>query len=62
MKPKTGILVAFGELFLKSEKVRKIFQRKLENNIALFLKRENLPFSLFSFHERIFVETPKIKR
>lgn len=60
--PKKGILVAFGELFLKSERVRRIFQRKLVQNINSHLKRGNLNFKIHSFHERIFIETEKIKK
>jgi len=37
--PKKGILIAFGELFLKSEGVKRIFQKKLIQNLFFFLKR-----------------------
>ncbi|MBU4299529.1 tRNA 4-thiouridine(8) synthase ThiI [Patescibacteria group bacterium] len=55
---KKGILIAFGELFLKSEGVRRIFRDKLSQNIFLFLKRKNIDFKIFPFHERIFVALP----
>ncbi len=54
---KQGILVAFGELFLKSEGVRKLFQRRLINNLCFFLEKEKIEFKIHSFRERIFVET-----
>lgn len=59
---KKGILIAFGELFLKSERVREIFKRKLIKNLSLFLKRGNFDFKIFPFHERIFIETEKSKK
>lgn len=55
----TGVLIAFGELFLKSTRVKKLFQRKLAGNITYFLKREGLPFSVISLHDRIFIATPE---
>ncbi|KPJ57343.1 hypothetical protein AMJ49_01980 [Parcubacteria bacterium DG_74_2] len=59
---KKGILIAFGELFLKSERVRRVFKQKLVKNISFFLRKKNLNFHIFSFRERIFVETSKIKK
>ena len=59
---KKGILISVGELFLKSKQVRSLFQRRLLNNIKFFLKKEKIDFSLFSFRERIFIETEKTKR
>ena len=61
MLPKKGILIAFGELFLKSEGVRKIFQRKLLENLSLALKKGGFDFKIYSFHERIFIESGKGK-
>jgi thiamine biosynthesis protein ThiI len=54
---KTGILIAFGELFLKSERVRRYFLQRLVQNISISLKRAGVAFKIFSFRERIFVET-----
>ena len=54
---KKGILIAFGELFLKSEGVKKLFQKKLINNLYFFLKKEKVDFKILSFRERIFIET-----
>ena len=49
---KKGILIAYGELFLKSEGVRMLFQQKLVNNIKGFLPKAKLHVS----RERIFIE------
>lgn len=62
MEVKNGILIAFGELFLKSEKVRNIFLRKLVNNICEKLKREEIKFKIFLFRERIFVQTENMEK
>lgn len=54
---KEGFLLAFGELFLKSEGVRKNLKEKLVKNLSFFFKKEKLDFKIYSFRERIFVET-----
>jgi len=59
---KKGILIAFGELFLKSEGVRKLFQRRLINNLRFFLEKEKIEFKIHSSRERIFIETEEIKK
>ncbi|MEM5869754.1 MAG: tRNA uracil 4-sulfurtransferase ThiI [Candidatus Aenigmatarchaeota archaeon] len=59
---KEGILIAFGELFLKSERVRSIFLQKLIQNISLSLKVAKLKFKIFPSRERIFVETSETKK
>ena len=56
-RAKRGVLIAFGELFLKSEGVRKLFQRRLINNLCFFLEKEKIEFKIHSFRERIFIET-----
>lgn len=58
---KKGILIAFGELFLKSPGVKNIFKKKLIQNLYFFLKKNNLEFKIFSGHERIFVSLSKPK-
>ncbi len=50
-----GILVAWGELFLKSKGVRNVFQRKLVNNIEAMLKKAEIDFNLYFFRDRIFI-------
>ncbi len=57
MEKKQGILLAFGELFLKSEGVRKIFIERLLNNAALFLRKEKVFFKIHKFRGRIMIET-----
>ena len=51
-----GILIAFGELFLKSKNVKDIFQRRLVHNLGFYLKDEKI----HSFRERIFVQSSKM--
>lgn len=59
---KKGIFIAFGELFLKSPGVQKIFKKRLINNISFFLKKENFEFKIYPFRERIFLEIPQEKK
>ncbi len=59
---KKGILIAFGEIFLKSPGVQRIFKRKLLNNLSFFLKKGNFDFKIHSQRERIFVETKNFKK
>lgn len=59
---KKGILIAYGEMFLKSEGVKKLFQKRLINNLHFFLKKGNIDFKLSFFRERIFIETEQIKK
>jgi thiamine biosynthesis protein ThiI len=59
---KKGTLIAFGELFLKSGGVKKLFQKRLIQNLSFFLKKENLEFKIYSFRERIFVESPEVNK
>lgn len=54
---KQGILIAFGELFLKSEGVKKLFIQKLVWNIQYFLRREGVEFKIHVLHDRLFLET-----
>ena len=59
---KKGILIGFGELFLKSPSVQKIFKRKLIFNLSFYLKKEGLDFKIYPHRGRIFVETSKTKK
>jgi len=54
---KKGIIIAFGELFLKSKGVRKLFKNRLENNLCFFFKKKRIDFKIHSFRPRIFIET-----
>ena len=60
--PKKGLLIAFGELFLKSEGVKKLFQRRLAQNLRFFLEKEKIDFKMYPCRERIFIETGQIKK
>lgn len=60
--PKKGILIAVGELFLKSEGVKLIFKRKLGYNLSYSLKKAKIEHKLSVSHERLFVETPTAKK
>jgi len=59
MLKKEGFLVGFGELFLKSASVQKIFKKKLFSQIAFFLKKEKIKFSFLPKRERFFFEVEK---
>jgi len=59
---KKGILIAFGEIFLKSRGVQEIFKGKLIGNISFFLKKSKINFKLFPQRERIFLETKNLKK
>jgi len=60
--PQKGFLIAFGELFLKSERVKNLFKKRLVSNLSFFLKRENIKGSLRLLRERIFFETEENKK
>jgi len=59
---KEGILIAFGEIFLKSEGVRKLFQKKLEKNICFFLDKKGIDFKIDASRERIFISTKEVDK
>ena len=61
---KKGILIAYGELFLKSEGVKRLFLQRLTNNLSFFLQKEKIAFKMDSSRDRIFIETDskKIKK
>ncbi len=54
---KQGLLIAFGELFLKSDQVKKLFIERLLNNISFFCQKEKIKFRVFLLRDRIFLET-----
>jgi thiamine biosynthesis protein ThiI len=56
------VLVRYGEIFLKSEPVRRIYEKILVKNIKFVLKREKIKFSVRSERGRIFVETEEIEK
>ncbi|MBU2068107.1 tRNA 4-thiouridine(8) synthase ThiI [Patescibacteria group bacterium] len=59
---KSGMIVAFGELFLKSKGVQEILKRRLINNLSHFLKKEKIDFRIHDWRERVFIETKDIKK
>ncbi|MBL7150121.1 MAG: tRNA 4-thiouridine(8) synthase ThiI [Candidatus Pacebacteria bacterium] len=61
-KIKKGLLLATGEIFLKSEGVQKALKRKLINNLSYFLKRENVDFKIHLFHQRTFIQVSNLRK
>ena len=59
---KQGFILAFGELFLKSEGVQKILKKRLDNNLSFLLKKQKINFKIYPWRERIFVETKNLKK
>lgn len=59
---KKGVLVAFGELFLKSKGVRNLFIKRLIGNLVFFLKKGKINYKINLFRERIFIETEEISK
>jgi len=51
-----GILIVFGEIFLKSLPVQKLFKKRLLDNLYFFLKKSGLKFKIFPQREKIFIE------
>ncbi len=62
VRGKKGILIAFGELFLKSRGVKNLFLKRLVWNLGYFLKKEKLDFKVHLFHDRIFLKTEQTKK
>lgn len=56
-KVKQGIILAFGEIFLKSSGVQKELKNKIRQNIIFFFKKEKINFQIYCFRERIFIKT-----
>lgn len=54
------ILIRYGEIFLKSEMVRRIYEKKLFKNIKNFLKKNGIKFEVYRKRGRIFVKTKEI--
>ena len=61
-KIKQGMILAWGEIFLKSAGVQKLLKKKLVNNLFHFLKKQRIDFKIYSGHERIFIETKDFKK
>lgn len=56
-KIKKGIILAFGEIFLKSKGVRGLFKQRMVSNISYFLKKSGSKFKILSWHQRMFIIT-----
>jgi thiamine biosynthesis protein ThiI len=56
------VLVRYGEIFLKSEPVRRIYEKILVKNIRLALKKEGIKFSVRRERGRIFIESEEIDK
>jgi thiamine biosynthesis protein ThiI len=54
---KKGILISFGELFLKSEGVRSNFIKRLINNLRFLLDKNKSDSKIYFLRDRIFVST-----
>ncbi|MEM7821449.1 MAG: tRNA uracil 4-sulfurtransferase ThiI [Candidatus Aenigmatarchaeota archaeon] len=54
------ILVRYGEIFLKSEFVRREYERRLVENIKHAIKKKNIEFEIYRERGRIFIKTRKI--
>lgn len=59
---KKGIIIAFGEMFLKSRGVKEILQKRLVNSLRFFLKKEKADFKILSLRDRIIIITDDIKK
>jgi tRNA sulfurtransferase ThiI len=57
---KKGLVVAFGELFLKSDGVRKLLLQKLASDLTNKLKAASIVARLYKWHDRYFLETSEI--
>lgn len=57
-----GILLAFGEIFLKSDSVQKELKEKLRQNIVLLLRKEKINFKIYCFRERIFIQANQVNK
>jgi len=59
---KKGLLLATGEIFLKSKGVQKALKRKLINNLYYSLKRKNINSKIYVFRERIFIQVSNFRK
>ncbi|MFH7860919.1 MAG: tRNA uracil 4-sulfurtransferase ThiI [Candidatus Aenigmatarchaeota archaeon] len=62
MQVEEEILVRYGEIFLKSEIVRRIYEKKLIENIKASLRKAGIEFEIYRIRGRIFIKTEKIKK
>ena len=62
MRAENEILVRYGEIFLKSERVRKIYEAKLVKIIKDVLRKANIEFKIYRKRGRIFIKTKDIPK
>ena len=55
------VLIRYGELFIKSEPVKRIYEKKLVKNIKRSLKENGIEFKIYRKRGRIFITSEKIK-
>ena len=55
------VLIRYGELFIKSEPVKRIYEKKLVENIKRSLKENGIEFKIYRKRGRVFVVSEKIK-
>jgi len=54
---KKGVLIAFGEMFLKSDSVRKFFKQKLVDSLVLAVKKVDPEAKIVILRERVFIQS-----
>lgn len=59
---KTGILIAFGELYLKSKPVRTIFIKKLVYSLKFYLEKEKVNCKIHYLRDRLIIETQEMEK
>jgi len=57
-----GMVLAFGEIFLKSEGVQRLLKKRLLTVLSHFLKRKGVDFKIHPWRERIFIETENTRK
>lgn len=50
-------IIAFGELFIKSDRVKNNFKRILIKNLKHFLSQKEIEFEIKNFHDRLLIKT-----
>jgi thiamine biosynthesis protein ThiI len=62
MRAEDEVLVRYGEIFLKSERVRKIYEAKLVKRIKEVLRKAKVEFKIYRKRGRIFIKTKDISK
>jgi thiamine biosynthesis protein ThiI len=62
MRAENEILIRYGEIFLKSERVRKIYEAKLVKRIKEVLRKANIEFKIYRKRGRIYIKTKDISK